>query len=96
MDKIDEKMVRHIASLARIDLDSSEINPHKEHLGRILQYVDQLKEVETNDITEISPDKDTSYRDDRILPSLPVEAILRNAPASRSGQFKVDGVLENE
>ena len=96
MDNIDEKMVRHIASLARIDLNSSEISLHKKHLGRILQYVDQLRQVDTSNVTQIFSSKDSHYREDKILPSLPVEEILSNAPFTQLGQFKVDGVLESE
>lgn len=96
MDKIDEKMVRHMAFLARIEMNPSEVDSYKRDLGRVLKYMDQLKQVDTDNVPRLFSNEDSYYREDDILPSLPVEDILRNAPSVHSGQFKVEGVLESE
>ena len=85
-----------MASLARIEMNPSEIDSYKKHLGRVLEYMDQLKQVDTDNISQIFSNEVSHNREDDTLPSLPVEEILRNAPSTYSGQFKVEGVLESE
>ncbi|MCY4523949.1 MAG: Asp-tRNA(Asn)/Glu-tRNA(Gln) amidotransferase subunit GatC [Halobacteriovoraceae bacterium] len=96
MDKIDEKTVKHIASLARIKLSPLEIKSYKKDLERILEYVNLLNEVDTENITSEFSKSESLYRQDKILPSLPMEDLLDNSPASKGACYKVDGVLETE
>jgi len=44
---IDSKDIEHVAELARLDLSSEEKARYGKQLGAILEYIDQLKEVDT-------------------------------------------------
>ena len=49
-EKLSKKEVEKIAKLARLDLTSDEINTYSEQLSAILEYVDQLQEVDTENV----------------------------------------------
>jgi aspartyl-tRNA(Asn)/glutamyl-tRNA(Gln) amidotransferase subunit C len=80
--------VRHLEALAALRLSAAERERMREHLQRILTYMEQLAAI---DVDGVEP---TSYgmaarnvlRPDVVQASLPAEAMLRNAPAAR-GQF---------
>ncbi len=44
---IDRKAIEHVAELARLELSEEEKARLAEQLGSILEYIDQLKEVDT-------------------------------------------------
>ncbi len=44
------EQVKHIAQLARIELSEQEIEKYQKKIGRVLDYVNKLKEVETNGV----------------------------------------------
>ena len=54
---VDDEEVRHVASLARIDLDEAEIERFTEQFGDILEYfeaLDDVPEVESEaDLTNV-------------------------------------------
>lgn len=91
---IDRNTVLHIAKLARIELNDAEVELFTKQLGEILQYVEQLQSVQ-------QPAEPFSYagfltapmRPDVVLPSLPVEKALGNAPASVKQFFKVPRII---
>lgn len=90
------KDVEHVAELARLELTDQEKQQFTEQLNTILQYVEKLNELNTEDVEPTSHvHKLTNVmRDDRSRPSWTLEAVLRNAPDEEDGQFKVPAVLE--
>ena len=42
---VDEAVVRHVASLARLDVPESDLPRLTGQLARIVSYIDQLKEI---------------------------------------------------
>jgi len=48
--KLNKKEVEHIALLARLGLNDDEIEKYSTQLSSILEYVEQLKEVETEGV----------------------------------------------
>jgi aspartyl-tRNA(Asn)/glutamyl-tRNA(Gln) amidotransferase subunit C len=81
------EQVRHIAALAQLELTDAEVAAMQRDLGAILEYVEQLKEVDvaavepmTHAATLVNP-----LRDDVVQPP-PGPAALANAPA-RSGDL---------
>ena len=65
----------------------------------ILDYVEQLKAVNVEDVeptSHVSPAsgfEERMFRDDEVGKSLPVEESLANAPDPGSGHFRVPKVL---
>jgi aspartyl-tRNA(Asn)/glutamyl-tRNA(Gln) amidotransferase subunit C len=82
--------VRHVARLARIELDDAALDRLQAQLGAILGYIDQLKQLDVANVEPLVHAGDTAnvMRDDVPRPCLPADAALANAPA-RSGPFFV-------
>jgi len=91
---IDE--VRHIALLARLGLSDEEVDKFRNQLSHILENFEVLAQIDTTDLpaTSQSIKLENVYRQDEILPSLPVAEVLANAPAQEDNSFRVNAVLE--
>lgn len=93
---ITSKDVEYIASLARIHLTPEESLHMAQDLGRILDYVAALKQVNTDGIEPTSHVlhlKDV-FREDEVRPSLGQKAALKIAVEQQAGSFKVPKVIE--
>ena len=51
---IDEKMVEYVANLSRIKLDKEQSSLMVQDLGKILEYMDILKTVDTDGVEPLS------------------------------------------
>ena len=80
--------VEHVAYLARLGLSAAELDVLEGQLNHILDQYAKLAELDTSAIppTAQTIELENILRDDVVTPSLPVEAVLGNAPA-RSGDF---------
>jgi aspartyl-tRNA(Asn)/glutamyl-tRNA(Gln) amidotransferase subunit C len=83
--------VEHVAYLARLGLSDAELERLEGQLNHILDQYAKLAELDTEAIppTAQTIELENILRDDVVTPSLPVEAVLRNAPA-RAGDFVVE------
>ena len=52
--KISKEEVLYVANLARLDIDEAAVEKLTGQIGNILDYVDQLKQVDTTGITPTS------------------------------------------
>lgn len=88
---ITKEMVQHIAKLARLRLSPEEETIYTEQLGKILDYVDALKEVDTTGIEPMSHALEISnvMREDEVITPPGQEMILKGAPESERGFFRV-------
>ena len=50
MPKITKEEVKKVANLARLELDEKEINNHADQLEKILEYIEQLEKIDTDDV----------------------------------------------
>ena len=82
--------VEHVAHLARLGLSDEELTRLEGQLNHILDQYAILATLDTDSIppTAQTIELENILRDDVALPSLPVEAVLANAPA-RDGDFIV-------
>jgi len=89
--------VEAIASLARIELEPSEIELFGRQLGDILAYAREVQAVDTADVapTAYVAARQDSERADEIQPSLDRASALQNAPDAwpDGGLFKVPRVI---
>jgi aspartyl-tRNA(Asn)/glutamyl-tRNA(Gln) amidotransferase subunit C len=90
------EQVRWVAHLARLELSDADVARMTPQLSAILDYVDQLKQVNTEGVEPLAhPLKvHNVFRDDEPAPSLPVDAALANAPARLGDFFAVPAVLD--
>lgn len=90
--------VRAIAELAKLDLTDDEVAMYAGQLSDILQYFEQLAEVDTSAIeptASVLPLKNVLRPDVPQPPLTPAEAIA-NAPDAEDDQFRVSAVLGDE
>lgn len=94
--KINEELITYIEDLSRLKLSGEERAKAGEDLGRILDYIDKLNELDTTDVEAVShPFSFTNnFRDDEVKPSTDRELILKNAPEKKDGCFKVPKTVE--
>jgi aspartyl-tRNA(Asn)/glutamyl-tRNA(Gln) amidotransferase subunit C len=83
--QVDEKLVREIALLARLDLSQEETEMFISQFKDILDYVSILSEVDTGDVPPayLSTAIRSVLREDVIEESVPTSEFLSNAPQSR-------------
>jgi aspartyl-tRNA(Asn)/glutamyl-tRNA(Gln) amidotransferase subunit C len=97
MSGLSRSDVEHVAHLARLGLTDGEIGILQSQLNHILEQYAKLAELDTEAIppTAQTIELENILRDDVVRPSLPVEAVLANAPA-RSGDFIVVPAILDE
>jgi aspartyl-tRNA(Asn)/glutamyl-tRNA(Gln) amidotransferase subunit C len=93
---LDKAAVAHIASLARIRLSEAELEPLAGELSQILNWVEQLNEVDTTGVPPMASATAATLpmRDDTVTDGGCPEAILGNAPRTARGFFIVPKVVE--
>lgn len=85
--------IRHIAKLARLHLDDSELERFGRDMGNIVKMVEKLPEFEDTRLPLNEKDA-MRFREDRIGPSLPRAKVLQNAPKTEAGCVVVPKIVE--
>jgi len=95
--KITKEQVEHVAELSRLTFSEEEIDAFTKVLADIIDFAEQLNELDTDGIEETTHVLDMSnvLREDEIRDSLSREDALRNAPEQRDGQVLVPKVIES-
>ena len=93
---VSSEQVRHIAKLARIGMSDSEIEALVPELNKILGWVEQLGEVNTEGVQPLTAviDQKLRLRDDQITEGDIRDEVLANAPEAQHGFFAVPKVIE--
>lgn len=88
--------VLKVAKLARLKLTDAELDDCTTKLGKILDYVESLNEISTDDVEPLVHAVELSnvFREDEVQPSLPQSAALANAPKTDGRYFLVPQILE--
>ena len=92
--QVDEKLVKEIASLARLDLAPDETRLFVSQFKDILDYVSVLNEVDTDDVPPayLAFAAQSVTREDVIEESVPTDEFLANAPESKEGYVVIPRV----
>jgi len=93
---VDRERITHVALLASLSLTEDEIEKMAKELGRIVAYVEQLAELDTESVvpmTTLSDGRD-ALRPDEVRPGLSHDEALAGAPRALSGGFAVPLFLE--
>jgi aspartyl-tRNA(Asn)/glutamyl-tRNA(Gln) amidotransferase subunit C len=88
--------VQWVAHLARLQLSEAELETMTRQLSAIVDYVDQLKQVNTDGVEPMAHALaiHNVFREDGPVPSLPVADALANAPQRRGDFYSVPAVLD--
>ncbi len=90
--------VEKVSLLARLQLSSAEVDAMTFQLGQIVDYVQQLGELATDDVQPMAHALDlyNVFADDIVRPSLPREQALANAPKRDDECYRVPAVLGDD
>lgn len=93
--KISKEDVAHLAKLARLEVDDSLMDKLSEQVGRILQYIDKIKEVDISNAPLMSGAalQTNVFREDVAVPSPGPEVTLDNAPERDDNFYTVPKVV---
>lgn len=88
--------VAKVALLARLHLEAEELEMFTGQLRSILDFVDQLQELDTTDVEPLAHGVEVRnvFREDQLGPALSSEDALANAPKRNAENFLVPAVLE--
>jgi len=89
------KDAEHIAELARLKFSKKELESFTHQLNQILEYVEKLNELDTENIEPLSHpvEGNNIFREDILKPSISRGEALKNAPDSDEEFFKVPKVI---
>ena len=95
---IDRQQVQKVAHLARLELTPEEEEKFTTQLSGILEYFEQLKELDTTKVAPMTRAIEVSNitRADQLEPYPHRDAILTNAPEQEGDYFKVPKILNQE
>ena len=95
---VDRETVAKIANLARIEVSDNELENTMGELNNILDWVEQLSEVNTDGIEAMTSvvAADLPLREDKITDGGYREEVIKNAPLAEHGFFAVPKVIEQD
>ena len=95
MKRISSDEVKKVAQLARLELNESEINKHAEQLEKILEYINQLEKINTENIvcTTRAIEVENVFRKDEKKDYKNSEELLDLAPERENKFFKVPKII---
>lgn len=95
---INKEEVKYIADLASLKLSEKETERLAKQLSDIVDYVEKLDELDTEDIVPTAytiPVKNV-LREDQEKRSLGLEKVLKNAPEQQNNQFRVPKIMDED
>ncbi len=92
---ITREEIIHVANLARLEVGETEIDTFAEQLGEVLEYVNTLKQVDTDGVPPTSHAifLTNAFREDVASGHLDRDKALNNAPEKENGSFLVPKVV---
>lgn len=93
---ISDETIGYVGILAKLELSDEEREQAKKDMGRMLDYIDKLGELDTTDVEPMShvfPVQNV-FREDVVTNGNEREKLLRNAPEQKDGMFMVPRTFE--
>ena len=93
---ISDEMIEYVGILAKLGLSGEEREQAKRDMGRMLDYIDKLNELETDDVEPMSHifDVNNVFREDVVTNGDDREQMLANAPEKKDGTYMVPKTFE--
>lgn len=94
--QIDDETMKYVEILAQLQLTEAEREKAKQEMQKILDYVDRLNELDTEDVeplVHIFPVRNV-FREDVVTNTDSREAMLACAPRRKEGQYQVPKTVE--
>jgi aspartyl-tRNA(Asn)/glutamyl-tRNA(Gln) amidotransferase subunit C len=96
MSKLTHEDVLKLAHLARLSLSDTEVTEFQKELNDILQYVDQLQEVDVDELkptSQVTGLVNVTRRDEIGSYGYEVSDLMTNVPATQDGHIKVKRMI---
>lgn len=97
MAEIDKKTIEYLTELSRIECAEEEQETILQDLKKILEYIEQLDEIDTESVppcNHVLEDMVNVEREDFVGGIMPRDLFLSNAPAHVSGLIRVPTVIK--
>ena len=93
---VTKETLNYLAKIARLELNEEEKEPLLNDLNRILSFVEQLKEVNTDGVAPLlhMSSNVNMLREDVVQGSVSRDEALKNAPETDGTFFKVPKVIK--
>ena len=93
---ISDETIEYVGILAKLELSDEEKEQAKKDIGRMLDYVDKLNELDTSDVEPMSHvfPVHNVFREDVVTNGDDRDHMLANAPEERDGQYQVPKTVE--
>ena len=93
---ITDEIIDYVGILAKLELSLEEREEAKKDMGRMLDYIDKLNELDTEGIEPMSHvfSMNNVFREDIMTNGDDRDNILKNAPEKKEGAFKVPRTVE--
>ncbi len=90
-NKISDETIEYVGILAKLELSEEEKRQAQEDMGKMLDYIDKLGELDTQGVEPMSHvfPVHNVFREDVVVNGDDRENMLRNAPAVKDGSYKV-------
>ena len=93
---ISDETIEYVGILAKLELSDEEKEAAKKDMGRMLDYIDKLSELDTTGVEPMShvfPVQNV-FREDVVTNGDDRDNMLANAPEERDGQYQVPKTVE--
>lgn len=88
---ISDETIEYVGILAKLDLSEEEKEQAKKDMGRMLDYIDKLNELDTEGVEPVSHvfSVNNVFRSDEVANGDDSENMLLNAPQKKEGAYMV-------
>ncbi len=88
---ISDETIEYVGILAKLELSDQEKEDAKKDMGKMLDYIDKLNELDTSGVEPMSHvfPVNNVFREDVVVNGDDRENILKNAPEEKDGAFVV-------
>ena len=93
---ISDETIEYVGILSKLELSDQEKEQAKKDMGRMLDYIDMLNELDTSQVEPMSHvfPVHNVFREDVVTNGDERDAVLANAPEEKDGQFQVPKTVE--
>ncbi|MCI8814204.1 MAG: Asp-tRNA(Asn)/Glu-tRNA(Gln) amidotransferase subunit GatC [Lachnospiraceae bacterium] len=94
---ISDETIDYVGILSKLELSDQEKEQAKKDMGRMLDYIDMLNELDTSQVEPMSHvfPVHNVFREDVVTNGDERDAVLANAPEQKDGQFQVPKTVES-
>ena len=91
-----DETIEYVGILAKLELSREEKEEAKKDMGRMLDYIDKLNELDTSNVEPMSHvfSMNNVFRQDVVTNGDDRGDMLKNAPEQKEGAFKVPRTVE--